>query len=121
MLSTELSTILASIGVLIAGLAWLYAVKCWNFCRETEEYLKKKAKDPSPSMATLTQLECEMTELADSVAALHVSLRKLRARIGMRENRAAKGSTDSQIPDSTKDPAGYKRYMRLKLNGNLQK
>lgn len=33
----------------------------------------------------------------------------------MRENRAGKGNSGSDVPDSITDPAGYKTYMRHKL------
>lgn len=120
-LSTELSTILSVIALLIAAFAGLYTVsmayKVWNWCLDTEEFVKELAKQRGPSVSTVTRIETDMTELKDSIEALHASLRKLRARIGMRENRASGGTTGGQIPDSATDPAGYKRAMRLKLRG----
>lgn len=117
LLSPELCTGLAVFATLVAALSWLYAVKCWSFCRDTEQFIKTWRKEPGPGVAKLTKIETELTELTDSIEALHVSLRKLRSRVGMRENRASKSTTDGQIPDSATDPAGYKRAMRLKLRG----
>ena len=117
-ISTELATGFAVFATLVAALSWLYAVKCWSFCRDTEEFIKTWRKEPGPGVAKLTKIEAELTELTDSVEALHASLRKLRSRIGMRENRAQKRPTVAEIPDSTTDPAGFKRAMRLKLGGH---
>lgn len=114
MLSTDLSTILASFAVLVSGLAWLYAYKCWDFCKDTEEFVKLQNKR-SLSLSKLAEIETAITELSDSYDALLTSHKKLRSRIGMRANRAANGRSDAQIPDPREDPAGYKRHMRMKL------
>ena len=116
-LPPELYTYLAAFATLVAAISWLYAYKCWSFCRDTEEVIIKLLKERGPGLGKLSKIETELTEHADSIEALHESLRKLRSRVGMRENRAAKGTTDGQIPDSKTDPAGYKRAMRLKLRG----
>lgn len=120
-LSTDLLKIALAIPTVVALLSWWYAYKCWDFCRDTEEFIKKWAKEPPPGLAKLTSIETELTEHADSLEALHASLKKLRARVGMRENRAAKTAQDSDIPDPTTDPAGYKRVMRLKLQSGTLK
>jgi hypothetical protein len=67
------------------------------------------------SLKRLTEIETEMTELSDSVASLHGSLKKLRSRAGMRELRAGQTNGQGAIPDAATDPTGYKRAMRLKL------
>ena len=117
-ISTELSTILSGFAILVAAIAWLYAYKSWDFCRDTEQVIVKLLKQGGPGMAKLSKIEIELTEHTDSIEALHESLRKLRAKVGMRINRDAQKPTDSDIPDSAKDPAGYKRAMRLKLGGH---
>lgn len=114
MLPTELSTYLAAFAVLAAAIAWLYAVKCWAFCRDTEEFIKLQNKR-SLSLSKLAAIETELTELRDAYDALLTSHKKLRSRIGMRANRAVKGQSDGEIPDPAVDPAGFKRAMRLKL------
>jgi len=119
-ISTELLTGLAVLAIVVSALSWLYAVKCWSFCRDTEEYLKTIRPETPPGLKKLTVLETELTEHADSIEALHVSLRKLRSRVGMRENRAGKKAETDATPDARTDPAGYKRAMRLKLRANGQ-
>lgn len=119
MLPTELSTILASFAVLIGAVSWLYAYRCWDFCRDTEEFIKLQNKR-SLSLAKLAEIETTLTELQDAYDALMTSHKKLRSRIGMRANRAAKGNSDGQIPDPAIDPAGYKRAMRLELRSKGQ-
>lgn len=114
MLTTELSTILAALAVLFAAVSWWYAYRCWDFCRDTEEFIKLQNKR-SLSLSKLTEIETQITELTDSYDALMTSHKKLRARIGMRANRAGNGRSESDIPDAREDPAGYKRAMRLKL------
>ena len=121
MLSTELSTILSGLALFFGIFATIMTVKCWNFCRDTEEFVKKWALQKGPSVSAITRIETDLTEHKDSIEALHVSLRKLRARIGMREHRATGSPTEGQIPDSGTDPAGYKRAMRLKLRGSVLK
>lgn len=116
-LSPELSTILAAFAVLIAAISWLYAFKCWAFCRDTEEFVKLQNKR-SLTLGKIAEIETQLTELTDAYGALLDSHKKLRSRIGMRANRAAKDAESGGIPDPKVDPAGYKRVMRLKL-GNL--
>ena len=98
----------------------VYARFAWYFCKDTEEFIKLQNKR-SLTLSKLAEIETELTELKDAYDSLLTSHKKLRSRIGMRENRAAKGSSESQIPDSTTDPAGFKRAMRLKLqNAHLK-
>jgi len=119
-LPTWLNNLLTVIALFVAALSWLYAMKCWSFARDTEEYLKRIRPDESPSLKRVTQIEVELTELTDSLEAIHRSLKKLRARVGMRENRRRNTGGPDDIPDPVKDPAGYKTAMRLKLRGTGQ-
>jgi len=114
-LSTELPTILGCVAILFSALAWLYALKAWELCNRMAKYLDKIRPDKPPGLKKLTELEVELTEHADSIAAIHQSMKKLRARVGMRENRTKKNDGQAAIPDARADPAGYKRAMRLKL------
>ena len=114
-LSPTLSTIALIVTALLCVVAVFYARAAWYFCKDTEEYIKSWRKEPGPGIKKLTSIETELTEHADSLAALHTSLKKLRARVGMRENRGRGRTSDAEIPDPTVDPAGYKRAMRLKL------
>lgn len=76
----------------------------------------------SLQLARLTDLETELTECTDSIAALHKSLAKLRSRVGMRENRAKKKANGfDECPDAREDPDGYKKFMRLQLQLPLSK
>lgn len=119
MLSSELPTYLSAVAVLISGVTWIYALKAWDFCKDTEEFIKLQNKR-SLTLAKITEIETTLTELQDSYDALMTSHKKLRSRIGMRANRAANGSSEGGIPDARVDPAGYKKAMRLKLGqGNL--
>lgn len=95
--------------------AWWIAARAWYVARATEDSLGKLVKEPPPGLAKLTKLEAELTEHTDSLEALHVMLRKLRARITMRDNREKKRNSESDIPDPLVDPVGYKTYMRAKL------
>lgn len=110
----NLSTYLSTFAVFVAAIAWLYAVKCWSFCRDTEKFMKKLV-DPAGKYKKIAKLSSEMTDLKDSMENLLESHAKLRSRIGMRRQRAKPNGSENAIPDSTTDPAGYKRAMRLEL------
>ena len=111
MFSTDLLSLIAIFGALFAILASVFAFLIANQARRFVWTQNKR----SVGLKRLTEIETELTEAVDSIQSLHDSLRKLRARVGMREARAAKAANGSGIPDSTDDPAGYKRAMRLKL------
>jgi len=107
-LSTGLFTVgVASVALLLAIWAVVVAYRAQKYCyRNTAAKLSRKA---------LTDLQVAVTENADSVTALYESLRKLRARITMRQHRVNGKSAADGIPDSRDDPDGYKRAMRLQL------
>ena len=83
----------------------------WKIARIREFVRKKNAR--SLSLAKLADLEATLTELLDGYNALLESHKKLRSRIGMRENRRRRAN--GEIPDPTQDPDGWKRAMRLQL------
>lgn len=116
--TNALLTYSGPIAILFAAIAWWYAYRCWDFCRDTEEFIKLQNKR-SLSLSKLAEIETQITELTDSYDALLTSHKKLRSRIGMRANRAGNGKSD--VPDPREDPAGYKRAMRLKLGAGQLK
>lgn len=70
------------------------------------------------SMKRLTAIETELTEIVDSMSAMHDSLKKLRSRIGMRNLRARRSGGDDDLPDSVTEPQAYKAEMRRRLKLN---
>lgn len=76
------------------------------------EYVQRIAelRDPTTKVA---ELSAEMTELADSYHALLKSHKKLRSRIGMRENRQKAGVDQDEDLSSIAD----KRQLRLAAKG----
>lgn len=116
MLSTELSTILAGISGIFATAAAIFSAISWRIARKSRQdagalagWVHENSKS-SVTLKRLTELETELTELTDSYDALMKSHRKLRSRIGMRENRARGASQDDEEPiQSTTD----KRQLRL--------
>jgi hypothetical protein len=77
----------------------------------------------SQVMKRITTIEAELAINDDRVESLHLSLKKLHSRAGMREVREKRGRGDDDIPDSREDPEGWKRAMRAKygLTGLLKK
>jgi len=126
MLSTELSTFLLifslfGLGILLFGLRILVLARRSVVDLSERAYLNsvealkavREGNAESLSLKRVTDLEASLTELTDSYEAVRVSLRKLRARITMRENRET--PANGELPDPRSDPDGYKRAMRLKL------
>lgn len=103
-LSTLLSTIAFVLALASVLISWLALATCKkNAVRE----LSKRWR---------AEIETTVTDLTDAVASYEKSLKKLRARIGMRSTREKRANgTDPDIPDPAVDPVGYKRAMRLKL------
>jgi len=114
---TELLTAAGVIALVIGAWAWLMALQTWLRMKDVHNWILNHEKEPAPGIKKLTEIECELTEHEDSISALHKSLRKLRSRVSMRENRSRSSSDGETVPDSKTDPAGYKRYMRNKLGG----
>jgi len=115
MLSTNFLVILA----VIAALALVFQVQIAGikkFCRKITDFVEKSNKR-SLSLARIAEVEATLTELSDAYDALLKSHKKLRSRIGMRENREkrANGALEDNMPDARTDPDGWKRAMRLQL------
>jgi hypothetical protein len=124
MLSTDLSTIL----IVFIGFVTFFAC-LFMFARliRTEKYVDScmsyvnEQNKRSLSLKKMAEVETSLTELTDSYDALLTSHKKLRSRIGMREHRAPEADREGAIPDSQRDPSGYKRAMRLKLGAGSLK
>lgn len=113
MLSTDSALIYA---VIVAFLAACLAILCWvnarkaaNHAAECYSWVEKVGHMRDPT-ARIAELSTELTELHDAYDALLSSHKKLRSRIGMRENRAKKASDpDPEDLSSVTD----KRQLRL--------
>ena len=110
MLSTEF---LFSLAVLIALGALFVALGAFFFARRADIKADVRFRRTA-ALRELAALQSEMTELADAIASYGASLKKLRARVGMREARAAKAN-GSTAPDQLTDPEAYKRHLRAEL------
>jgi hypothetical protein len=108
-----LHTVLSTSALVVSLIAAFLAIKSAVAAQQTWQWVKNNNKK-SVGLTQLTQLHTELTEHADSIGHLNKSLAKLRSRIGMRELRA-NGHDPDGIPDSLRDPEGYKRAMRLKI------
>lgn len=98
--------------LLIVVWAWRlarYALDCANEAvRIAEKNVAEAASEPR-----LLAIEAEMLELSESIAGLRDSLKKVRGRLTMRQNRNENGKAAE--PDWRTDPTGYKKFMRQKL------
>lgn len=127
MLSTELAliclTIASFLSLCLAIVCWLNARSARSHSAECYQWVQKigKMRDPTASVA---ELSAEVTELHDAYDALLKSHKKLRSRIGMRENRARAGNgVDSgTVPASDSEKAAYKSKLRndLRAKGLLR-
>jgi hypothetical protein len=114
----ELSTILMLLAVCL--IVALLSIRQYNVEVRVRNAVRRLETQNARSLtlAKMAHVEAALTELTDAYDALLDSHKKLRARIGMRKVRADRKENGSDVPDSTVDPAGYKRAMRLKLNQN---
>ena len=115
MLSTDFLVLLGVIAAIAVVFQW-QIIRIYRFCRRSIDFVENSNKR-SLSLRRMAEVEATLTELSDAYDALLKSHKKLRSRIGMRENRArrANGAKDDDIPDAKTDPDGWKRAMRLKL------
>lgn len=120
MLSTELALICATIVTFLclclAILSWVNARRAASHSAECYSWVQKvgKMRDPTASVA---ELSAEVTELHDAYDALLKSHKKLRSRIGMRENRAkaSNGVDSGTVPAGDAEKAAYKSALRQQL------
>ena len=94
MLFTELST--AVLVICALTVAFCFAIVVWvrrlaRFVHYAVEEMRIGNKR-SVSLARIAELDATLTELLDAYNALHTSHKKLRSRIGMRENRQQKAN-----------------------------
>lgn len=111
MLLTNLPWILCLVLAICSIVATLSAVHAGDDAARCLKWIEKNNKN-SVTLKRIAELETEMTECTDAVVAYGASLKKLRSRVGMRKVREEAADA---IPDSTVDPEGYKRAMRLKI------
>lgn len=118
MLSTELSLFLAILAtfivIVLTFFSWRIA-RAVQYARSCAEFVSNQNAE-SLSLRRLAEIESSLTELTDAHHALYESNKKLRARITMRQNRAAKNGAGDDLPDPKTDPDGWKRAMRVRLH-----
>lgn len=104
MFSTGLLTVLAAtcgfLALVLSVLCWVNARSARLYAQNCEVWVNKVAQMRDPS-AKVAELSAEMTELTDSYHALMKSHKKLRARIGMRENRTKTAGQDGDLSNET--------------------
>lgn len=107
-------TYVAGASLLIALFSLVYARSARHYSHHCYQYVAE-TNETSATLKQLTQIETELTEHADSIAALHTSLHKLRSRIHMRKVNDDKKAADDGPPDPNVDPDGWKRYMNARI------
>lgn len=107
----SLSTILALFAVAASLAAAFFAWRARRYAASCYEWVRKN-NATDLGIKQLTDIEVELTEHRDSIAALHKSLHKLRSRIHMRK---VNSGADDGVPDPAKDPEGWKRHMNAQL------
>ncbi len=118
MIYPELSTLF----VLFSSLVCIFCIALTrymfvlaNYCRDAVNIVQNQNKN-SVSLRRMAEVESTLTDVTDSYHALLKSHKTLRARISMRHSRDKPANgIDDTVPDSIKDPAGYKRAMRIQL------
>ena len=103
-------TYIAGASLLIALFSLVYARSARHYAQHCYQYVAE-TNESSATLKQLTYIETELTEHADSIAALHTSLHKLRSRIHMRKVNYDKKAADNAPPDPNVDPDAWKRYM----------
>lgn len=103
------------VSVIYSTFAYRNAMRCRMYCDSVLEWVQNE-NEASKVLKQLTEHEATLTDHQDLIASLNSTMKTLRSRIGMRELRARKTNSGSEIPDSKEDPEGWKRYMRAKLN-----
>lgn len=106
-----LSTILAAAALVLALFCTLLCLVATRNAQNAADFVSQGNKR-STTLKQLSEIQAELTDQADAIAALHDSHKKLRSRIGMRHLREQR---KDDLPDSTTDPQGYKREMRKRL------
>lgn len=74
----------------------------------------KKKNARSLSLARMTKLEAEMTEVLDALQAVRASMHKLRSRVGMRERREREKNGHDWETGEPSDPEEWYRWARRK-------
>lgn len=124
MLSTDLSTFVAIIVVLLAGIVAVIAISQWKLSDRVDRavaFIRNENAD-SLSLRKMADVEATLTELLDSYDALLTSHKKLRSRIGMREVREKRKKTENGVDlGDEAEKAAYKAKLRaaLRAEGRL--
>lgn len=115
MLSTQIAFIAAGFAIGGAFVGLIFSLRAVRFGKAAEKYAQdaldwvRDNNEESLGLRKLAEHEAALTELQDSYEALLTSHKKLRSRIGMRENRAKAKSNGEDSPD---DYASKKRALR---------
>ena len=104
-----------SLSTVISILSMVFAVAGVCYGMTALKYVRRYNKS-SVTLRHLTKLETELTEHADSIAALNDTLHKLRSRVSMRTLRDKKKDNGDDLPDAKTDPEGWKAAMRLRIH-----
>jgi len=103
------------VAVIYSTFAVQYSRKCKYYCDSVLNWVENE-NEASKVLKQLTDHEVVLTDHADSLSALHTTLKKLRSRIGMRELHAKRAGQADEVPDSRTDPEGWKAHMRQQLH-----
>lgn len=120
MFSTYFSVIaafVALVSLIYSAFALRKARRAIEWCNSAVRYLQHENTNDK-TLREMAELQAELTSQADSIAALGKTLKSLRSRVGMRELRAKREESGSDIPDPKSDPDAWKRYMRKELHLN---
>lgn len=104
----QLSTMLSTVALVFACGAFVFSMRAYIFCKKNAvRELSKRWR---------AEIETAVTDLSDAVDSYERSLKKLRARIGMRASREKNANgADPDMPDPVTEPDAWKRAMRLRL------
>ena len=102
-LSSELSIVLLVFLLLCCSFAvvcTVYVRRLANYCRDSVNYVLSQNKN-AVTLRKMADIETAVTDLTDAYDSLITQHKRLRARIGMRENRAAKQNPVESTDDKT--------------------
>lgn len=94
MLSTQIAILVAGFAIGGAFVGLIFSLRAVRFAKLAEKYAQdamdwvRENNEESLGLTKIAEHEAALTELQDSYSALLSSHKKLRSRIGMRENRA---------------------------------
>lgn len=107
-----LSTTASLIALVFGTIAVWYALTAVKFADESRQWMVNNSTK-SLTIKQLTEIQTELTDQADSIAALHKTMKTLRSRIGMRKLREDENSSGE--PNSATHPQEWKAWKRQQL------